>query len=79
VQALKLDMISIISKWLPNSVRVKRSDLSGMLSDSNESSEIEEFKVGSGGAATTSFHMQRKNSQVRQNRYNNSHGHFCDR
>lgn len=34
-------------------------------SDNNEVSDHEEFKIGSGGAATTSFHMTRKNSNAK--------------
>lgn len=81
VQALKIGLISLVSKWLPMSgkTKSKNSGANNGHSDSNESSELEEFKVGSGGAATTSFHMQRKSSSARKGQHNSTHRNFCER
>ena len=58
--------LNILSKWIPNK---KKNDLTELdkafHSELSDASDLEEFKIGSGGAATTSFHMQRKNSNVR--------------
>lgn len=54
---LKNGFIDIILTWM----KVNHIDTA----ENEEADDLEEFKISSGGAATTSFHMARKNSNAK--------------
>lgn len=72
---LKNGFIEVISKWILNKDKGDIDGLEKAFHNDSESSDLEEFKIGisqqvllrlgSGGAATTSFHMARKNSNAK--------------
>jgi hypothetical protein len=72
---LKNGFIEVISKWILSKDKGDIESLDKAFHHDSESSDLEEFKIGipqpglfrlgSGGAATTSFHMARKNSNAK--------------
>lgn len=69
-------MISVITKWLQVS-KLDKDNVS--MNDNSESSEQEELKVGSGGAATTTFYTSKKHSASRSDQLSHSQNNFCNK
>lgn len=64
LQLLKEGIMEIVIKYLPSNFQKDKMSQTGSQhsSDNSELSELEEFKIGNGGQATTSYHTTRKNS-----------------
>lgn len=61
---LKNDFLDIILEWMSPKNKISKSLEDRMKADS-EASENEDFKLGAGGAATTGYNMNKKNSNAK--------------
>ena len=58
--------IDVVISWMGSNTKATTAKLDKAFhNEGSEPSDLEEFKIGSGGAATTSFHMTRKNSNAK--------------